>query len=218
MYIQYWPVGATRPSLLPLSHGEISTHLLNDWLPSFPATLAPLFFGWPEHLLEATHVDGHPHWVMDAQVRATERQWKGVLSWMLGVAGTRHVLTSEGYRWIAPLSAFYPGGRTVNTTGWHPNYPPGALAATADATVQSNLRPDYVAVRPDRAGGGHEFATAESKGTGRALTRLAQCPRDWYNQARNVRLSFLGAQVPIARHIVVATRCNPDAITPRSRR
>jgi hypothetical protein len=36
----------------------------------------------------------------------TGAEW--ALSWMLGVAGARHILASEGYRWIAPLSAFYP--------------------------------------------------------------------------------------------------------------
>jgi hypothetical protein len=87
---------------------DISSHLLADWVPSLPAAVASSFIGWPPFLVEPILFNGHNVLSLRSEAGRSERQWKSVLSWMLGVAGARHVLATEGYRWIAPLSAFYP--------------------------------------------------------------------------------------------------------------
>ena len=88
--------------------GDISSHLLADWVPSLPAAIGSSFIGWPPFLFELTKHRNNDVLAIRPEVGRSERQWKSVLSWMVGVAGARHILASEGYRWIAPLSAFYP--------------------------------------------------------------------------------------------------------------
>jgi len=95
---------------------------------------------------------------------------------MLGVAGTRHVLMSEGYRWIAPISAFHIVGGCI------------------------------------------EWAVAEAKGTKMSLKSTSSCPTEWSNQARNVVIKVNGTEIDIPRHVVVATRVNPNAKRDRARR
>jgi len=79
------------------------------------------------------------------------------------------------------------------------------------------LRPDYIAARPS-AGGSIEFALVESKGTSRALNKLDACPTNWARQVRNAVVKLNGSVITIPRHLVVATRCNPNAFRPRTRR
>jgi hypothetical protein len=83
------------------------------------------------------------------EVARSERQWKSFLSWMLGVAGTRHVLASEGYRWVAPVSAFYTDAvQVVDLSAWNPLFPRSILTTTRRPGSQSRLCPDYLALRP----------------------------------------------------------------------
>jgi hypothetical protein len=65
------------------------------------------FIGWPPFLLDPITIGANSVLALRAQAGRRDRQWKRVLSWMLGVAGARHVLKAEGYQWVAPLSAFY---------------------------------------------------------------------------------------------------------------
>jgi hypothetical protein len=174
--------------------------------------------GWPLYLIKEVPFRGDRFLALRSETGRSERQWKGILSWMLGVAGTRQVLGSEGYRWIAPLSAFYPeASQAVDVSNWYPPYPPGVLTATRRPGSRSRLRPDYVALRPLRSGL-PEWAVAESKGTYRSLSTLSQCPGDWYNQARNIELRLNGIPVAVPRHLVIATRVNPNAKRDNSRR
>jgi hypothetical protein len=165
--------------------------------------------------------DGSTHEHLSVRERAgrSERQWKGVLSWMLGVAGTRHVLAREGYRWIAPLSAFYPELVTpVDLTAWHTDFGPGRLVARRPRASRSRLRPDYLAVRESGTPKCLEWAIVESKGTSASLTGKVTCPRNWSTQVRNIEILIDGHVQKIARHIVIATRVNPNAKWPRTRR
>jgi len=66
--------------------------------------------------------------------------------------------------------------------------------------------------------GGYEWAVAEAKGTQVSLTDMAVCPTNWSNQARNVTISIDGSQIPIPRHMVIATRVNPNAGRLKTRR
>jgi hypothetical protein len=45
------------------------------------------------------------------------------MSWMLGIAASRRVLEDEGYRWVAPLSAFFKNAvAAVNLSAWNPAF------------------------------------------------------------------------------------------------
>jgi hypothetical protein len=137
---------------------------------------------------------------------------------MLGVAGTRHVLALEAYRWIAPLSAFYPDAvQVVDLSAWHVSFPRSAVTVDRHPQSRSRLRPDYVALR-STGGGPIQWAVAESKGTQARLASIANCPTVWANQVRNVVLTVNGSNITIPRHLVIATRVNPNASNPSTRR
>ena len=202
--------------------GEVSGHLLADWIPSLPVAVGPSFMGWPPFLLDAARINGQDLMVVRAEAGRSERQWKSFLSWMLGVAGARHVLDSEGYRWVAPVSAFYAGAvQPVDLSAWNPVFPPSVVTTTRNAGNRSRLCPDYLALRPvpatrpDRI---YEWAVAEAKGTRRCLTNLQTCPLAWSNQARNLVVRVAGSTLTIPRHLVIATRVNPNAANAPTRR
>jgi hypothetical protein len=107
-----------------MTTSEVSGHLLADWVPSLPVAVGPSFIGWPPYLLDAANINGKDLILVRAEAGRSERQWKSFLSWMLGVAGARHVLASEGYRWVAPVSAFYTGAvQSVDLSAWNPMFP-----------------------------------------------------------------------------------------------
>ena len=141
---------------------------------------------------------------------------------MLGVAGARHILASEGYRWIAPLSAFYPDAvQIVDLSAWHISFPRSSIVANRLPGSRARLRPDYLALRStagQQQGQPYEWAVAEAKGTHACLRGVRSCPTNWYSQARNVLLSVNDSPIAIPRHLVLATRVNPNAVYPRTRR
>jgi len=206
--------------VLPMTAGDISSHLLADWVPSLPAAVGSSFIGWPPFLLEVANFNGNDVLALRAEAGRTERQWKSILSWMLGVAGTRHVVASEGYRWIAPLSAFYPGAvQAVDLSVWHPSFPRSAVTVDRRPGSRCRLRPDYLALRSTaQAFGPYEWAVVEAKGTQACLTNTRACPTAWASQARSVIVTVNGVRIAIRRHLVVATRVNPNAAFPRTRR
>ena len=219
MFVQFWGVGLSAPSPLAMTPGDVSNHLVADWIPSLPVSLSSSFIGWPPFLLETSPFDGYDVLTISQSAGRSERQWKSVLSWMLGVAGTRHVLVAEGYRWVAPLSAFYPEAvQPVDLSLWNAAFPVGALVATRSPGSRSRLRPDYIAVRPAHGGTSFDWALVESKGTSRCLTNLATCPPPWYTQARNAAISLHGAAQSVGRHLVIATRINPNGVRFSTRR
>jgi hypothetical protein len=135
---------------------------------------------------------------------------------MLGVAGARHVLAKEGYRWIAPVSAFYPEAKTAVAIGdWPKRFIPGALTATAATPYR--LRPDYIATKRVGSSPHLEFASIEAKGTPRSMANWTSCPVNWKRQAKNVELKLDGVPVHVSRAIVVATRVNPNAVRSSTR-
>jgi hypothetical protein len=69
---------------------DVSSQLLADWVPSLSPAVGSSFMGWPPLLLEEKPLKGLDVLTLRAETGRTERQWKGVLSWMLGVAGARH--------------------------------------------------------------------------------------------------------------------------------
>jgi len=205
-----------------MSVGDISTQLLVDWVPSLPAAVSSSFIGWPPFLLQTANLNGDSVLALRAAVGQSERQWKSVLSWMLGVASARHVLGSESYRWIAPLSAFYPGGvQPVDLSVWHPFFPRSSVTVTRSPGNRSRVRPDYLALRSTtsaQSGGTYEWAIAEAKGCQIPVAKVQTCPTGWSNQARNVIVTVCGSQITIPRHLVIATRVNANGARPAARR
>ena len=90
---------------------------------------------------------------------------------MLGVAGTRHFLNRERYRWIAPVSAFYAdASHSVELSPWPVAFRPHIVTAVRPALCSRlALRPDYLAIRSTATRAATEWAVAESKGTRRCL-------------------------------------------------
>lgn len=219
MNAEFWPVGAPSSQGLPMKVADISTHLLTDWVPSLPVSVSSSFVGWPPYLIDSIPLHTYKVLSLAKVAGRSERQWKGFLSWMLGVAGTRHVLANEKYRWIAPLSAFYEDAvQDVDLSRWPSLYLPGALSASRPANSKLRLRPDYVAIRSSAGATVLDWAVAESKGTRRSLAKLPKCPLKWYNQARNIELAVNGKPLTVQRHLVVATRVNPNGERPTTRR
>lgn len=194
---------------------QFCLNLLADWAPSFRPEIATSFIGWPPYLLEPRRINEREFWALAEQASRSERQWKGVLSWMLGVAGARRFLERDGYRWVAPVSAFYRRiTQRVDLSRWHGDYPRGTLVADLPQGSKIRLMPDFVALKSTASGSEVlEWAVVEAKGTSSALDKKDKCSAAWRGQANNVRFSKRdrsGApqSVTVERHVVVATRVN----------
>jgi hypothetical protein len=206
---------------MPITTSEISAHLLADWIPSLPLSFGPTFLGWPPYLLETLVVGSEELIIFLPVAGRSERQWKGFLSWMLGVAGTRHFLAGDNYRWVAPVSAFDPAAiQPVDLSLWSLQFPPTRLKASARPGGGSRLRPDYLALRRTvgTQGSAYDWAVVEAKGTRLSLSNLQTCPTDWSSQVRNIVVSLDGSSLPIQRYLVVAIRANPNGTKPLTRR
>lgn len=200
-----------------MNQADISGHLLEDWAPFIPSSMSSAVMGWPAYLIEQMTVQSLNYLTLRQEVGHIERQWKGFLSWMLGVAGTRRFLKEEGYSWVAPVSAFYDNATyELDPSQWNPLFPASIVTVDLPSNPKSRLRPDYLAIRLKH--GKIEWAVVESKGTARCLSNVNSCPRDWRNQARNLVVKVNGRRVKIPRHIVVATRSNPNAVFQKTRR
>lgn len=217
MNIHYWPVVASDEQTITLTYSDMSRYLLADWLPSLPVNISQSVFGWPQHVLCGNPSRGPNRYLsVRSIVGQSERHWKTVLSWMMGVIGTRKVMSNEGYRWIAPASAFYTNSQTEFNIRWLTRmFPQSRFRIFKSASAQSNLLPDYIAAarQPD---GSYSFALFESKGTRSQLQNMP-CKQAWRNQVNSADVTFDGAPLPIARRIVVATRFNPNAVRPATR-
>ena len=220
MNVNYISIGSTARQDLPLSTTDISAHLLADWLPNLPFSTGVSFFGWSSQILFESNSAGIPYLTIHQWLGQSERQWKGVISWMLGVAGGRRVLSELGYRWVAPASAFYPESVGPISVSWPNNFPRANLSVTEDTGSSSRLRPDYIALKPVNGGLSYQLAAAEAKGTSKAILSPsnATCPAPWYQQVRNIRITLGGVPLYVPRHIVIATRVNPNAAQDTTRR
>jgi hypothetical protein len=133
-----------------------------------------------------------------------------MLSWMLGVAGSRHYLARDGYRWIAPISAFYPNAVVpVSIQEWDFPFPTPKLQAWP--LKGKVLSPDFLALRSTAVSvNPAEWAVVEAKGTNRNMASSNACPQAWSKQAKNIALTINNTGLQIPRHLVVATRVNPN--------
>ena len=116
--------------------------------------------GWPSFLLEPMILpSGTTCLTLLERTGKTERQWKGMMSWMLGVAGARHViLKHEQYRWIAPVSAFYAANKEkVELTRWPKALPPGLVETRRPPRSKVRLTPDYLVLRSTAKTGAYDW-------------------------------------------------------------
>jgi len=219
MNVRYIPIAGKNDQALPLTTQDVSNFLLADWLPNLPFPVAPSFFGWPAHILVQSTSDKVDYLTIHPAICQTERQWKSMVSWMLGVAGARKVLSELGYRWVAPASAFYPEAIEPISIRWPNNFPRTSLTVTDDPEITSRLRPDYLALKPGGEGGAYSLCAAEAKGTKRAILSSSHfaCPGNWKSQVCNIQLAINGIVTAIPRHIVIATRVNPNAKRDKTR-
>lgn len=199
-----WKVGRAFAEDLALTPQDVSAHLLSDWLPGVPAGQGADFMGWPSRLL----LSEYGQLCLSDVVARTERQWKGMISWMLGVAGARAYLKEDKYRWIAPISAFLEDAvQPVNVPQWYLPFPQPDL--TVVRLRKRVLCPDYIVARSTARQGPIEWAVAEAKGTKKPLAASTACEPDWQEQVRNIHISIDSTPLVPQRHIVIATRVNP---------
>ena len=178
MFVEFWDVGAVTPSSLPMTVYELCGHLATDWVPSLPASVSSAFVGWPPFLIRPLRFGGSEFLALRGEAARSDRQWKGVLSWMLGIAGARHFLESENYRWVAPLSAFYPNAAgSVDLPGWNMSFPQSSIVVRRALGSRSRLRPDYMALRRNGSRNSYEWVVAEAKGTGLNLAKRSKIGR-----------------------------------------
>ena len=215
---RYWPVGSTSETTLPFTPEVMSEHLMQDWVPKVPSLGGHLLMGWPSLLTEPYALASNQYLVLKDLARDTERQWKGFMSWMLGVAGTRQVCAAEGYDWIAPASAFYANALVpVGHAEAPQDFVPTALKIERALESTSRNRPDYIAIRVTTTPR-WDTALVEAKGTSDSLASRRACPTNWANQVRNARVTYDKQVIGIDRHLVVAVRSAPNATMPRARR
>ena len=81
-FVQFWPVGSSNDTPLSLTQSDISRFLLADWLPTLPVSISRSVMGWPQYLIEAETGSSTPYLFLSQVAGWSERQWKGVLSWM----------------------------------------------------------------------------------------------------------------------------------------
>lgn len=226
MNVLYWPaplpsvVPPANPQSLRLNPAQICNHLIQDWLPAFASPITSNMFGWLVFLMEEVRQGGTRYWAVDERLSRTEKQWKGMLSWMLGVVGARQVLAREGYRWIAPVSAFYLNAPIVDLGQWPRSYPPTILETRRIPGSRITLTPDYLAIRSGHVRARTRWAAAEAKGTGNDLGTPPDkaCPLSWRIQSQNLEVIVDGTPVVLDRHLVIATRINPGGLLPADRR
>ena len=147
MFVEFWPVNTSVASLLSFPIGKIPEYLLEDWIPTLPVSAGRSVMGWPFKLLKVTSYESGQVLSLDKVARGAERQWKGFVSWMLGVAGARHFLGNGGYRWIAPAGAFYSNAvQPVTLKKWPTTLPPGRVEVKRP-NGSKQLLPDYLVLR-----------------------------------------------------------------------
>ena len=195
---------------MPISLEEISKYLATDWTPGMPKAIASGLTEILSSVLQMEQVNDTRYWCLNQDLAATDRQWKGTTSWMLGVAFTRFVIEQERYPWWSPVSAFRGVGSSGKTsTGkWMFEFPRTEFRVEKRSSTPYHLRPDYVTCRT-RYPGSYDFGFVESKGTGKQLSNLTGLPGEWSKQVNSVDLYYDGSIVPISRRIVAATRIQP---------
>lgn len=125
MYFQYYPVGESTVKKESVTDLEIASYIATEWFPNVPYSVINGFAEVIGNVLMPIRKGSSTFWHVNPDLAITDRQWKGMTSWIVGVAFTRFVIESEGYPWWSPVSAFKGDrSRGLTTTGnWLPSIP-----------------------------------------------------------------------------------------------
>ena len=222
MNFEYQSVGSTAAVIRRVSLLRLATNVVTDWMPGVPNSLAHGFVDWLGNVVKAESVltVGKNGWVVQETVAGFEKQWKQMTSWMLGVAFCRFVAEIEGYPWWAPVSAFTAAKRKtkVSTDYWIRYLRVARCRIQTPTPALSRLYPDYVLARKRKSSPLSEISFVESKGDKRPLKNLTVPPGDWRSQSKNAEFVYNNVPMTAARHLLVATRVNPNAKDPKTRK
>lgn len=181
--------------------------ILWDCLPSLSQTNPAIRVNWPDLFLDQIKLDGGDDSFLAIHERAVdmEKQWKSVASWMMGVAGARHILDEkEGYRYVAHVSAFLPSRKQkTDVARWIKEYPPGVVTAEKLPPPGPKYMPDYLVLRPTNRK--LEWAVAEAKGCHQLPRKEYSKIDSWKLQAKNIVVRVRNRKQQITRHLVIAT-------------
>lgn|GEM_PF-5106742 len=170
-----------------------------------------------DNVVASHFIDGNHYWTLQPTAAHFEKQWKQVISWILGVAFCKKVVDIEGYTWIAPLSAF-SSQNTYLLSRWAPIIPFVNSTIKPDPSISATLMPDYVLARAGAGNPPLEISFAESKATKNCLENCSMPPDSWINQARNARFYFRNKVIPATQKMLIATRVNPKDRKAKTRR
>jgi hypothetical protein len=217
MNFDYHGIGSTGSRRIPVQAIELATNIITDWMPGAPNSLSRGFVDLLDNVVASHFIDGNHYWTLQPTAAHFEKQWKQVISWILGVAFCKKVVDIEGYTWIAPLSAF-SSQNTYLLSRWAPIIPFVNSTIKPDPSISATLMPDYVLARAGSGNPPLEISFAESKATKNCLENCSMPPDSWINQARNARFYFRNKVIPATQKMLIATRVNPKARKAKTRR
>lgn len=215
MNADYWPIGGNVRSFLPVSMAELAGNIATDWLPTRPSAVSTGMTDLLGEVLYEEQFAVNRRWIVNRQLTGMDRQWRGVTSYICGVAFCRKIAEILGYTWCVPVSFYWQNTQpNLFMNWWSPFF--NIRDCVIQKGVLSNLLPDYLLARRSTSGA-FEIAFCESKGTSRALQNLSSPPTTWRNQSRNAAFVYQGAVVQPVQCIIVATRIQPRLIRATNR-
>ena len=216
---EYYDVGCSKPVVRPIILLDLAKHVATEWMPGVPNPVIDGLAGVLYGVLEPCQIGyRNNYWCVNPNLARTDRQWRGATSWILGVAFARFAMECEGYRWWAPLSAFGGPKSTGKTDTGCWVGPKVEYSIRKKSSSSARYLPDYVVCRANGPQPGVEYAFVESKGTDYSIATWRVPRIEWSDQVRNAELLFQQRVVPVGRHLVVATRVNPEALQPSTRK
>ena len=213
MHYHYYAIGSSSPRVESVPLIDLAKYIMTEWLPVITRPAVDGMTDLLNTILVREKLEGGRYfWCMNQELSFADRQWKGMTSWIIGVALARHVAEMEGYPWWSPVSSF-TGHRMTKTGMWL--LPHIWFDIRKRPLAKSRLYPDYVVCRLSHNvcrlshNGWYDFAFIESKGTEKNFAGWAYAKSDWRAQASSAELYYGGARVPVSRNLIVATRINP---------
>lgn len=217
IYFEYYGVGSSSPSFIPMSLTELAINIVTDWMPGVPPAMARGFTDLLDKTIKPEVVSSRNLWAVQPFVDSYENQWKQVTSWILGVAFCRKIIEMEGYPWWAPVSAFKNPGRSKKTAThyWQTKLPVNDCEVKRPNSHM--LFPDYILAKSAGVGS-YNVSFAESKATTAGLKKRTTPPADWRAQSQNANFYFKKKKQLVTQRLLVATRVNPKAVRLQNRR
>lgn len=198
-----------KASLPQIAMQRIALHLITDFRPwAAPPGAHVGFLPFLASMISSSR----SRWETHPDVEHYEKQWRPVISWLIGSAFCREAIDTLGWSAAIPVSVLEPSHKRG---GPWPAYLATALKIARVEVHRkcTGLMPDYLAV----PSGNGPFAFFESKGgkfptIGRNLpgVKLAELIRMWTKQVCNAELVVHG-QTHAAERWIAATRVHPGS-------